>query len=123
MAGYEATHGAQLRARRKELFKDAPSRMTIAMLDDVEAPDRGSPRVYMSARDAMEVALHSEEKAWSFFDEAMKHVKDPPVRALFEELRDEEKEHAKLLKARLKKLPAGPDLSEAEADQPGSDGG
>jgi rubrerythrin len=95
----------------------------MEMLDDVEAPDRGQPRVFMSARDAVEVALRSEEKAWTFFDEALKQVKEPSVRELFTELRSEEAEHKKLLAARLKKLPVGPDLTEAEADQPGSDGG
>jgi len=77
----------------------------------------------MSARDAVEVALRSEEKAWTFFDEALQQVKDPTVRALFTELRAEEADHKKLLAERLRKLPAGPDLTEAEADAPGSDGG
>ncbi len=123
MASYEEKHGAQLTSRRRSLFPDAPRRVTIDMLDDAEAPDRGSPRVFMSARDAVEVALRSEEKAWTFFDEALASVKDPTVRELFIELRAEEAEHKKILSARLKKLPVGPDLTEAEADPPGSDGG
>ena len=44
MASYEAKHGDQLRARRRSLFHDAPSRMSLDMLDDAEAPDRGTPR-------------------------------------------------------------------------------
>jgi rubrerythrin len=123
MASYEEKHGSQLAARRRALFQDAPVRVTMDMLDDVEAPDRGQPRVFMSARDAVEVALRSEEKAWTFFDEALRAVKDPSVRELFTELRSEEADHKKLLAARLKKLPAGPDLTESEADAPGSDGG
>lgn len=123
MASYEAKHGDQLRARRRSLFQDAPSRMTMEMLDDAEAPDRGTPRVFMSPRDAVEVAMESEQKAWDFFDAALREVKDGGVRSLFEELRAEEAEHKKLLAARLKGLPKGPDLTEAEADQPGSDGG
>lgn len=123
MASYEEKHGAQLTARRRSLFPDAPSRVTLDMLDDVEAPDRGQPRVFMSARDAMEVALRSEEKAYDFFDEALKSVKDPSVRELFVELRAEEADHKKLLQGRIKGLPVGPDLTEADADQPGSDGG
>jgi len=123
MASYEEKHRTQLAARRSSLFPDAPRRVTMEMLDDAEAPDRGTPRVFMSARDAVEVALLSEEKAWTFFDQALKFVKDPGVRDLFIELRAEEAEHKKLLAGRLKKLPAGPDLTEAEADQPGSDGG
>ena len=123
MASYEAKHEEQLKARRRSLFHDAPSRMSIDMLDDAEAPDRGAPRVFMSARDAVEVAMASERKAWEFFDGALRQVQDAGVRSLFEELRAEEAEHEKLLAGRLKGLPKGPDLTEADADQPGSDGG
>jgi len=123
MATYEAKHGQQLAARRSALFKDAPRRVKLEQLDDIEAPDRSAPRTFMSARDAMEVAIASEEKARDFFDQALKQVKDPEVRKLFTELRAEEDEHRRLLVDRRKKLPKGPDLTEAEADEPGSDGG
>lgn len=123
MASYEEKHGEQLTSRRRSLFQDAPRRVSMEMLDDLEAPDQGQPRVFMSARDAVEVAIRSEEKAWTFFDEALRTVKDPAVKELFKELRAEEAEHKKLLVKRLAKLPAGPDLTEADADQPGSDGG
>ena len=123
MAGFERKHGDDLRARRRALFQDAPARVTLDQLDDAEAPDRGAPRVFMSARDAVEVALASEEKAWAFYDGALPQVSDPSVRILFEALRDEEATHQALLRRRLVGLPAGPDLTEAEADAPGSDGG
>jgi rubrerythrin len=123
MAGYEAKHCSELLARRRELFGDAPRRVTADAIDDVEAPDRGKPRVFMSARQAMEVALSSEEKAHEFFEGALRHVTDPKVRTLFEELRAEEKEHIRLVKQRLAKLPPGPDLEEGDADAPGSDAG
>jgi hypothetical protein len=38
-------------------------------------------------------------------------------------LRDEEEQHARLVKSRLEKLPPGPDVEEDEADAPGSDPG
>src|SRR6266498_1371960 len=60
MAGYEERHGAELSDRRRELFGSAPRRITKEALDDAEAPDRGKPRVFMSGREAMEVALSSE---------------------------------------------------------------
>ena len=123
MAGYEKRHGEALTARRRSLFQDTPSRVDLSMLDDLEAPDRGEPRSFMSARDAVLVALRSEKKAWAFFDEALKTVKDPQVADLFRELRTEEAEHQALLLARLSRLPAGPDVTEEEADAPGSDGG
>ena len=123
MSGYEEKHGAELAARRRALFGDAPPRVTSEMLDDAEAPDRGKPRVFMSARQAMEVALASEEKAYDFFDTAIRDIADPQVRQLFEELRGEEARHAKMVRERLERLPPGPDLTDEDADEPGSDAG
>ena len=123
MARYEAAHGAELSERRRALFGDAPSRMRLDMLDDVEAPDRGQPRVFMSARQAMEVALRSEEKAHDFFESALQHVSHPGVKALFEDLRREELRHQDLVRAAMEKLPPGPDVEEDEADEPGTDPG
>jgi rubrerythrin len=123
MAGYEAKHCSELLARRQQLFGDAPRRLTKDAIDDVEAPDRGQPRVFMSARQAMEVALASEEKAHAFFEGALRHVTDPKVKALFEDLRKDEEEHIRLVRQRLEKLPPGPDVEEGEADEPGSDAG
>jgi rubrerythrin len=123
MAGYEAKHLEELSAQRKKLFGSAPRRITAEMIDDVEAPDRGKPRTFMSARQALEVALASEQKAHDFFAQALKQVKDATVKALFEELRDEEERHVKLVGQWLAKLPKGPDVEEGEADEPGSDAG
>ncbi len=123
MARNEAKHGGQLAERRHRLFGDAPRRVDRDQLYDVEAPDRGAPRVFMSARQALEVALASEEKAYDFFDGALEQVSDPDVRALFMELRGEEAVHQALVRDRLVNLPAGPDVEEDEADQPGSDPG
>jgi rubrerythrin len=123
MAVYEAKHRDELKARRQKLFGNAPVAVSIEQLDDVEAPDRGTPRVFMSPRQAMEVALVSEEKAWDFFDGALKHVKDAEVRKLFEELRAEEKQHQEYVKKAMATLPLGPDVEEEEADAPGSDAG
>ncbi|MBI5070494.1 MAG: ferritin family protein [Deltaproteobacteria bacterium] len=123
MAENEAKHREELVAQRKKLFARQKARVTRDQLDDVEAPDRGKPRVFMSARQAMEVALDSEEKAFDFFAGALKHVKDPKVKKLFTELKAEELKHKKMLQARIKKLPRGPDVEESEADEPGSDAG
>ncbi len=123
MAGYEAKHCGALRERRRALFGDAPRRITADAIDDVEAPDRGEPRTFMSARQAVEVALRAEMKAHDFYDEALPHVTDPAVRKLFEDLREEEKHHVRLVGAWLEKLPPGPDVEEDEADAPGSDPG
>ena len=123
MALYEAKHASELQARRTKLFGNAPVTVSAEAIDDVEAPDRGQPRVFMSPRQAMEVALVSEEKAWSYFDDALKHIKDADVRKLFEELRAEEKQHQEYVKKAMATLPPGPDVEEDEADAPGSDAG
>ena len=123
MASYETRHGAELTERRRARFGDAPSRVSREQLYDVEAPDPGKPRVFMSARQALEVALSSEEKAFEFFSSALPYVKDAEVRALFEELRGEEQKHQELVRAKLERLPPGPDVEEDEADEPGSDPG
>ena len=118
MAGYEAKHREALIEKRKKLFKRAARRVSIEMLDDVEAPDRGKPRVFMSPRDAFEVALESEEKAYDFFADALEHVKDRQVKKLFQALMDEEAQHQALLKRKIRRLPKGPDIEESEADEP-----
>jgi rubrerythrin len=123
MALNEAKHRDELTARRRQLFGDTPGRVTLDQLDDIEAPDRGKPRVFMSAREAMQVAIASEEKARDFFEDAARRVDDVDVRRLFEELRREEVQHRAWLAERIERLPPGPDLEEDEADEPGSDPG
>ncbi|MGC3999237.1 MAG: hypothetical protein QM767_18075 [Anaeromyxobacter sp.] len=77
----------------------------------------------MSARQALEVARDSEEKAHAFFVDALPHVSDPTVRALFTELAQEELHHRAMVHEKLVHLPEGPDVDEDEADQPGTDPG
>jgi rubrerythrin len=123
MASYEERHGDEIAKRRRMLFGETPRNVSRDDVFQVEAPDPTAPRVFMSARQALEVALDSEEKAHDFFAAALPHVVDPDVRALFEELRLEELKHQSLLRERLERLPPGPDVTEEEADEPGSDPG
>jgi rubrerythrin len=119
MAKNEQKHGEELRARRHSLFGDAPARMKRSMLWDVEAPDYDEPRAFMSARQAMRVALVSETKAHEFFVNALPHIADPEVKRLFQELRDEEVLHQSLVREALRNLPEGeePDPGDYE-DEP-----
>ena len=105
MAENEKKHGEALAARRRLLFGDGPARYTRGDIFDVEAPDVGSPRWNMSEYNAYRVALHSEKKAWEYYDDALRSVKQPEVRALFEELREEEAEHVRMVEAIIAKLP------------------
>jgi erythrin-vacuolar iron transport family protein len=82
--------------------------VTRAMLWDVEAPDYDQARAFMTARQAMQAALQSEEKAHAFFIGALPQVDAPEVRALFSELRDEEALHQALVTDELAKLPPDP---------------
>ena len=111
MAGNEQKHGDELRARRRSLFGNAPTRMKPSMLWEVEAPDYDQPRAFMSARQAMNVALASEVKAHEFFVQAIPHVADAEVKRLFQELRDEEVLHQSLVREAMRSLP-----EEKEAD-------
>jgi rubrerythrin len=109
MARNEQKHGEELRARRHGLFGDAPRRVKPSMLWDVEAPDYDQSRAFMSARQAMEVALASETKAHEFFVRAIPHLADPEVKRLFQDLRDEEVLHQSLVREAMRGLPAGPE--------------
>jgi rubrerythrin len=110
MAVNEEKHGRQLIARRQELFGDTPPRVSRSAIFDVEAPEVGAPRWNMSPLKAFQLALASEEKAYWFYDEALKHVTDPAVRELFTELRDEETEHVRMVKQAIEALPPGSDI-------------
>jgi len=116
MAENEAKHGRDITERRKALFGNVPMRVSLDDLFDVEAPDVGAPRSSMSALQAFEVALASERKAYAFYDQAIPHVTNPEIRALFTELRDEETEHVRLVQGAIANLPPGSDL-ELEEDE------
>ena len=74
MSANESKHGTQLLERRIALFGSAPRQVSRAMLWDVEAPDFDQARAFMTARQAMQAALHSEEKAHAFFVAALPQV-------------------------------------------------
>ena len=105
MAENEAKHGQELEARRKTLFGDAPARLTLDDLYDVEAPEMGAPHRGMSTVQAFEIGLEAEKKAHDFYDMALPGITNEEVRALFTELRDEETEHVEMLKEAMAKLP------------------
>jgi len=105
MVGNEAKHEAELAARRTMLFGNAPRQVSRAMIYDVEAPDYDEARAFMSPRAALDAAYRCETKAHGFFVAALPRIQDPDVRALFEELRDEEVEHQKLILKQIATLP------------------
>lgn len=110
MAENEAKHGKELAERRTLLFGNAPVKVSRDDLFDVEAPEQGAIRSNMSTRRALELALAAEQKAYDFYDQALPHVTDLDIKALFTELRDEELEHVQLVEKAIDGLPP-------EADQ------
>lgn len=98
MARNEQRHGVEIAERRRLLFGDTPSRVTKDMIeDDIEAPDTGKSVRYMSPRDALEVAMESEIKAYQFYDGILQVIQDAEVRKMITILRDEEAGHQVLL--------------------------
>ncbi len=119
MAANETKHAEELSERRRAIFQSEPSRMQRSMLWDVEAPDYDKARAFMSARQAMEVALQCEVKAHDYFAQALLHVTDPDVQKLFGELRQEELEHQLLVRKHLARLPPDSgDNPDDYADEP-----
>ncbi len=119
MAGNEEKHRAALADRRSTDFTDLPIRVGRAMLFDIEAPEYDEVRVSMSVREALAAALRSEEKAHRFFVDVIALVVDPAVRTLFEELRDEELEHRRLVLEQIERAPLDADLpASAWEDEP-----
>jgi len=103
----EGKHRRQLESRRAVLFRHQPRRFESLADGEGEAPSPEEVLPGISVREAMEVALAAEVRAWEFYDRAIPHVQDPDVRAFFEELRAEEVEHQELLRGMLARLPPG----------------
>ncbi|MFO1412732.1 MAG: ferritin family protein [Burkholderiales bacterium] len=115
MAVNENKHGEQIAERRLALFGEKVPNVKLSDIFDVEAPDYGAPRHNMSPLDAYLIALASEKKAHAFYDLALRYVTQPDVKALFEELREEETEHVHMVEELIRKLP--PEARVEEEDQ------
>jgi len=94
------------------------AKVTLDDIYDVEAPEFGDVRWNMSALKAYRLALFSEQKAFGFYEEALDHVDQPEVKALFEELRDEEAEHVRMLVRIIANLPPSAEIEMEDEDQP-----
>ena len=116
MAVNERKQGEQLAERRLALFGDEPPKVTLDDIFDVEAPDVGAPSPDMSPLKAYQVALSSERKAFAFYDDALRYVIQPGVKALFEKLRAEEAEHVQMIEEIIAKLPPSAALDLEDED-------
>ena len=119
MVGCEAKHGEELMQKRRELFGTESMSVDRSMLWDVEAPGYEVARTFMTLQDALQVALAAETKAFEFFDGALPEVKDPEVRELFAELRQEEVEHMEMVREQKKNIPGADGFDPGDfADEP-----
>jgi rubrerythrin len=116
MAVNENKHGEQIAERRLALFGEERPRVKLDDIFDVEAPDFGAPHRNMSPLDAYLVALSSERKAFAFYDLSLRYVTQPDVKTLFEELREEEAEHVRMIEEIIRKLPPEARLDEEDED-------
>jgi rubrerythrin len=102
MLEFEAAHGNTLLERRRALFGHQPATVCREMVVEAEAPGSGGVHAEMTEREALEVALQAEVRAFAFFDAAARAVDDPEVAALLLELRMEEIDHQWRIKERMK---------------------
>jgi rubrerythrin len=111
MSRIEDKHRQYLEKRRQALFGDQAPSVSRTLLFDVEAPEYSEAHTFMTVHQALQVALRCEVKAHGFFVAALTAVKDPEIRALFEELREDEVKHQELVLA---------EIARAAAEDPGN---
>ena len=118
MVHIEEKHRAELALRREAMFGDGATRVDRSMIYDIEAPEYDVARASMSLRAALEAAMQCERKAHDFFVAAIPRVTDPHVRALFDELREEEVEHQHWVQMELDRAPESTALDADVSDEP-----
>jgi rubrerythrin len=74
----------------------------------------------MSELKACHVALSAERKAFEFYDRSLRRVTQPEIKALFEELRDEEADHIRMVEEIIAKLPPSAKVDLEEEDDTSS---
>ena len=119
MVATEWQHRSGLMARRASLFRDAPPRFEISVLEEgIERPDVDDDDLPRTAREALEIALAAEWRAHAFYASSIPQLADPDTRAFFHHLMEEEVEHAQYLATRIAGLPAASGTEVAASHRP-----
>lgn len=123
MARNEAQHGAELKKKRTELFGNLSTRMSLEKLyqyQNIEAPEFDRAHSFMSTKQALLIALDCEQKAFDFFDRAAHLVQDESVRSLFNELKQEELHHLRMVKSIIDRTieDEQPEVEKENVDEP-----
>jgi rubrerythrin len=104
MAGREHRHREQIAARRRTLFGDAPQDLRHVYPWNVEVPDDRKVGGSTPLLDALRVSMEAEQRAHDYYEGALDYVSDPQTVTLFEQLRDAELEHKRLLQLEIDRL-------------------
>jgi rubrerythrin len=104
MAANELKHAEKITDKRTARFGDEPVTVDRNMLFDVEAPEFDQARAFMKVRQALEVALDSETKAFEFYEGALDAVEDDDLQELFAWLRDEEVAHQRMVRELMERV-------------------
>jgi len=104
MAGLEKLHHDQLRARRDELFPGVAPNLADRWFWGIESLDYAAVGQTVTVREAYAFALDSEERAYDYYTQALDFVTGDALTALFEELREAEAQHQRLLRGELARL-------------------
>ncbi len=98
MARLEHLHRNQIAKRRHALFGDAPARHSSRAVWEVEQPEYGEIDGAMTLEKAFDLAMDAERRAGEYYANALDYASDQQVIELFENLRDSEAEHLRLLR-------------------------
>ena len=104
MATREERHRQQIETQRERLFGDAPKSNAAGVSWAVEAPDFDAIPNDASLRQAFDVAMDAESRAYDYYDGALDYTTDDTVTDLFEGLRQSEAEHKRLLRDEMDRL-------------------
>ncbi len=104
MARLEKLHGNQIKALRQQLFGDTPPRHTRNIAWEVETPEFSTMNPDIALGDAFLFALGAETRALDYYSGALEYARDPEVIGLLELLRDQERDHQRLLEREMARL-------------------